>query len=245
MFITVITPTYNSEKFLHTNILSVLQQSHKNIEHLFIDNNSTDKTIKIISNYKKKAKYKVKLFSKKDKGIYYAFNKGLNLAKGEIITILNSDDYFFGKDVFKFVIKTLKKKIDFIYGNVSIVARNNPKILIRKWKSEQIKNNEFYKIPHPSFFFKKQLIKKNKILFNTDFKIASDLDFIIKCCKSSMKYSYINKNLVIQRSGGISQSTLGIFLALHEVFKILSIHKINFKVIFMIKKLFYKICQLF
>ena len=245
MLITIITPTYNSEKYLYKNILSVMQQTHKNIEHIFIDNKSSDTTKQILESYKNEAKYKVKIFSKKDKGIYYAFNKGINSARGDIVTILNSDDFFSNSNVVKSVDNFFKEKnVDFIYGNIKIVSRNNPNKNIRIWKTQKINNNEFYKIPHPSFFLKRSFQKKNNIIFDTKFKISSDLDFIINCFKNTKYFLHINKNLVIQRSGGTSQKLVNILIANYEVYKILLKHKITNRLMFIAKKIFFKICQL-
>ena len=90
--ITIITVTKNSEKFIERNILSVINQSYKNYEHIIIDGNSSDKTMQIINKYKGKL---AKVISEDDEGLYEAMNKGIINATGEIIGILNSDDYFY------------------------------------------------------------------------------------------------------------------------------------------------------
>jgi len=245
MFITIITPTFNSEKFISKNLSSVFSQKYRDLEHIFIDNNSTDRTKKILKEYKKKCNYKVKIISENDKGIYFAFNKGLINAKGDVITILNSDDYFSNKEVIKNTLKYFKKqKIDFIYGNIKILSRFNLKKKIRIWKSEQIFENEYYKVPHPSFMFRRSFQLKNKIKFDTTYKISADLDFIIQCFKKKKNYLYLNKFLVDQRSGGISQKLSGIILSNYEVYRILLKHKVSFKLLYIIKKLLFKICQL-
>jgi glycosyltransferase involved in cell wall biosynthesis len=244
MIITLITPTYNSATFLNKHIESVKEQKIVNLEHIFIDNLSSDRTLEILNNYKKSVKYKVKIYSKKDRGIYYAFNKGLKLAKGEIITILNSDDFFFNKSVLSDVVKNFKKlNNDFMYGNIKVVLRNNIKKTLRKWNSEMLHDNNYFKIPHPSFFIKKKFILNNNIYFKTSFKISSDLDFMIRCVKKSKKFNHLNKVLVNQRSGGTSQKFINIFISNFEVYKILVINKIDRKLYFIFKKILYKICQ--
>lgn len=245
MFITIITPTFNSEKFISENLSSVLSQQYRDLEHIFIDNKSTDKTKKILKEYKKKCNYKVKIISEKDKGIYFALNKGLKNANGDVVTVLNSDDYFANKEVIKNILKYFKKKeIDFIYGNIKVLSRFNLKKKVRIWKSQQISNNEYYKIPHPSFFFRRSFQLKNKIKFDINYKISSDLDFIIKCFKKKNRYLYLNKFLVHQRSGGVSQNLYGIILSNYEVYRILLKYKFSFKLLYIIKKLLFKICQL-
>lgn len=245
MFITIITPTFNSEKFISKNLSSVFSQKYRNLEHIFIDNKSTDKTKKILKEYKKKCNYKVKIISERDKGIYFAFNKGLTNATGDVVTILNSDDYFSNKEVIQNISKYFKKqKIDFLYGNIKILSRFNLKKKVRIWKSQHIFKNEYFKVPHPSFFFRRSFQLKNKIIFNTAYKISSDLDFIIKCFKKKKRYLYLNKFLVNQRSGGVSQKLYGIILSNYEVYRILLKHKVSFKLLYIIKKLLFKICQL-
>ena len=93
-FISLITPTFDSSKFINTNLQSVIEQNYSNLEHIFIDNKSNDQTLTILEEYKQKVNYEVKIISERDQGIYDAFNKGLEISRGEIITILNSDDFF-------------------------------------------------------------------------------------------------------------------------------------------------------
>ena len=245
MKISIITPTYNSEQYLYDNLKSIRSQNYKNLEHIFIDNLSKDKTLDILKDYKKKVDYNVTIYSSKDKGIYYAFNKGLKYVRGDLVTIVNSDDYFSNKFVLRKVLKIFKdKRKNFLYSNVKIVSRFNKKKLLRFWKSEKVNKNEFYKVPHPSFFIKKSFIKKNKLNFNTSYKIASDLDFIIRCFKKSSNYEYVNSCLVTQRSGGTSQKFLNIIKANDEVYRICKDNRINYSLLFLSKKLLFKICQI-
>ena len=244
MIFSIITPTYNSSIYLKDHLKSVKSQKFADIEHIFIDNKSVDSTLEILNEYKKKAKYKVKIISKKDKGIYFAFNKGLYNSRGKIITILNSDDFFARDNILNQVKKNFDiSKCDFLYGDIKVVSRNNIKKQIRLWKSSRIKNNDFYKIPHPSFFISSTFVKKNNLKFNTDFKISADLEFIKKCYTCSKNYVYLNSVMVSQRSGGTSQQFINVFKANIEVYKILNLN-IYEKISFIIKKIIFKICQL-
>lgn len=244
MLFSIITPTSNSEKFLNKLIQSVKNQKCRDFEHIFIDNESSDKTIKILKKYQKEVNYNVQIFSKRDKGIYYAFNKGLYLSKGEIVTILNSDDFFSSNyTLLKVKNKFKRHNCNFLYGNITVVSRNNISKKIRKWISESVSNSEFFKVPHPSFFVRKNFLKINKINFNTNYQIASDLDFIIKCFKKSKKFYFFDKELVHQRSGGTSQKILNIIKANYEVYKILKSNNINDKLLFIYKKILFKLCQ--
>ncbi len=245
MLFSIITPTSNSDKYLNDHLNSVRLQKLKDLEHIFIDNKSEDDTLKILKKYKKDAPFSVKIYSRKDSGIYHAFNKGLDCSKGKIITILNSDDFFSNQNILHNVKKKFEESnCDFLYGDISIVSRDKINKKIRNWKSKYIQNGEFYKVPHPSFFLKKKFKENNNLKFNTKYKIASDLDFIIRCFKKSNNFYYFNKELVRQRSGGTSQKILNIFKSNFEVYKILYSNNIYNKLFFLSKKIIFKVCQL-
>ena len=109
MKLTVITPTFNSESTISRNIESVLNQEYSFLEHVIVDGGSSDMTMKIVAGYKEQYSqkgYELKFISEKDRGIYDAFNKGIELASGEIIGILNSDDWWPG-DVARIVMNTI------------------------------------------------------------------------------------------------------------------------------------------
>ena len=242
IFLSIITPTFNSSKFINTNLQSVIDQNYLNLEHIFIDNNSDDQTLKILENYKKKVNFKVKIISEKDNGIYDAFNKGLEIANGKIVTILNSDDFFLNKNILNNVeYKFLTEKVDVLYGDIKILSRNNLNHVIRNWKS-QIIQKEYYKVPHPSFFISRSF-NLNKYKFNLDYKIAADLDYIIKVFKDSPKVCYVDKFIVGQRAGGTSQKFFNIIKANWETFKIIKSNQIDNKIYFLIKKILFKLRQ--
>lgn len=245
MKISIITPTFNSERFLTENLKSVRMQKYKIFEHIFIDNKSSDRTLDILKKYKKSVSYNVIINSSKDRGIYHAFNKGLKNFKGDLVTILNSDDYFSNKFVIKKIFRKFQiKKINFLYSNIKIVSRFQKTKVIRFWKSKKLKNIDFYKVPHPSFFVKKKFIKKHNLKFDTSYKISSDLDFIINCFNKSLDYEYVNDVFVIQRSGGVSQKLLNIIKANYEIYQICKKRKIKYKILFILKKILFKLCQL-
>ena len=164
MKISIITATFNSEKFIMSNLNSIINQSYKNFEHIIIDNKSTDQTIDIIKNHGKN----LKIISENDKGIYDAFNKGIELASGEIISILNSDDFFADEKILEEVINVFEEnKVDIVYGNLKYVKRNNLNKIVRYWKSNPYILNNFkvgWAPPHPTFFVKKIFIKNMEIL---------------------------------------------------------------------------------
>ena len=112
--ITIVTPIFNSEKNILKNILSIKNQRFKNIEHLIVDNLSKDKTLSLIKNKHRK----IKVISAADKGIYDALNKGIKKAKGDIISILHSDDFYFSRKTLETIAEIfIKEDVDAVYGD--------------------------------------------------------------------------------------------------------------------------------
>ena len=245
MKITIITPTRNSENTIKQNLQSINFQNYRNIEHIIIDGKSKDKTLEIINHFKKKKITKV--FSSKDKGIYYALNKGLRSATGKVICFLNSDDYYPDKKIISSVIKIFKNsKSDIVYGNLNYVKKNHK--IFRKWRSQNFETkllNKGWMPPHPATFIKKKIIKK-KNYFNINFEISSDYDFLINLFnKKKNKTKYYNKVLVHMLIGGKSNKNLSsIFKKSYEDYLIIKKNKIG-GLYTLILKNFSKLNQLF
>ncbi len=173
--ITIITVTKNSEKYLKKNIESVLTQSYKNYEHIIVDGNSSDKTIKIIKSYKKKIKY---IKNRNDKGLYHAMNVGIKNSKGDIIGILNSDDIYF-KNTLKIVNKyfNIDKNLDFLFGSVY-----KHKLLYGFYPWKINFSFGFYSTHSVGFFIKKKAHKKIG-LYDLNFKYSADYDLFLRMIK--------------------------------------------------------------
>ncbi len=197
--ITIITVTKNSERYLEENILSVFNQTYKNYEHIIIDGDSEDNTKNIIKKHIDKINY---FISEPDKGLYYAMNKGIEKATGEIIGILNSDDIYF-PDALKIVNKYFvgDKNLDFLFGSVykhKLLHGYNPKKI--KWTFG------FYTTHSVGFFIKKQAQKKVGF-YDTQYKWSADYDFFYKMIvKFNLKGLATKKNEIVGkfRRGGIS-----------------------------------------
>jgi glycosyltransferase involved in cell wall biosynthesis len=166
--ISIITVVYNGASTLEQTMLSVINQTYKNIEYIIIDGDSTDGTVDIIKKYENKIAYWV---SEPDKGIYDAMNKGIDKATGEWINFMNSGDWFYNKSVISLIFENDYSVYDFIYGNTE--ERCPDKTIIQKagkfWKTG---------IVHQSIFSKTALNKKFK--FDMKYKIAADFDFTYK-----------------------------------------------------------------
>jgi glycosyltransferase involved in cell wall biosynthesis len=207
----IITVSYNSEKTIERTIKSVLNQSYKNYEYIIIDGGSTDKTNDIINSYKNEFLGGIIHISEPDKGIYDAMNKGISLANGNIIGLLNSDDYYFEKTlsiVYKSYCETNKETV--LTGELIFKSEAGEQ-LMRTSKKRFIKKTKQFKngVRHPATFVPR-IIYNNIGLFNLDYKIASDAEFIFRMYKSNYDFKFINQPLLVMSDGGISNSK-GIF----------------------------------
>ena len=225
MKVSVITISYNSEKTIKATLESVVDQTHKNIEHIIIDGNSNDNTVKI----SKKFSHIFKLISEKDKGVYDAFNKGLKIATGDIVGFLNSDDTFYNKDSLQNIVNEFDKSVDAVFGNLKFYNKNNK--ITREWVSKPFKKRAFEKAwmpPHPTFYCRKSTYNKLGF-YNDSFKIAGDFELMLRYMEvNNIKSKFINKNLIKMKAGGISNSGLiSKIKILEEEFKAFKINKIN------------------
>lgn len=207
MKISIITIAYNSEETIEDTIVSVINQSYKNIEYIIIDGGSTDGTLSIIEKYKDKITIVV---SEPDKGIYDAMNKGVENATGELVGILNSDDFYANNDVISNIAKNIGEN-DSIYADLVYVDRENPEKIIRYWKSGNYKPNAFIKgwmPPHPTFFLKKSIYNKFGN-YNLTLKSAADYELMLRMIhKEKISITYFPEVITKMRVGGQSNASL-------------------------------------
>ena len=213
----IITVSYNSEKTIERTINSVLNQSFKNYEYIIVDGASKDKTNEIINQYKEKFKGGITHISEPDKGIYDAMNKGIALAKGKVIGLLNSDDYYFNNTlsmVNEAFINTDGKSV--LTGELIFKSENGEQLL-KTSRERFIKKTKHYKngVRHPATFVPK-IIYDDIGLFNLNYKIASDAELMYRIYKANYSFTFINKPLLIMCDGGAS-NTKGLYKQLlHE-----------------------------
>ena len=220
MRFSVITVVLNDIKNIEKTILSLKNQTYKNYEHIIIDGKSSDGTVELIKKYSKT----VNLYVKKDKSLYQAINRGIKKSKGEIIFLIHSGDIFGDKNILKKVNRIFKKKLDILSGNIQFYKEEEQKI-VRDWtiKLNKFNNINFFKVPHTSLFIKKNLLNKIKN-YSTNYKISSDLDFLIKLSKLRSNFYYLNQNIIYMKTGGLSTSVNKIILRYKEDIKILYKH---------------------
>ena len=209
MKISLITVTYNSEKYLSQCIESVQSQTHKNIEHIIVDGRSTDNTVSIIKSYESVIS---RWISEPDKGMYDAINKGIAMATGEVIGLLNSDDMLYSDDVIEKIVKTFEdKNVDSIYGDLQYVDQEITSRVFRTWKGKTYDRNLFkmgWMPGHPTFYIKKELIDKYGGYENHYFT-AADYEFMARYLfKHKISSYYLPKLIVKMRRGGASNKNI-------------------------------------
>lgn len=228
MKISIITVVWNNDKTIKKAIESVLNQSYKEIEYIIVDGQSSDKTVNIINSYGEKIS---KFISEPDNGLYDAMNKGITLATGDVIGILNSDDFYENNSIIQNIIDEFQsRKVDIIYGDVVYVNPDNLEKIVRYYDSSKFNPLKFaygWMPAHPSVFVKRHIYEKYG-LFRTDLKIASDFDILARLIYvNNVSYGYINKVVVRMRTGGISSSFSNIFLIIKEQLKVCSDNHID------------------
>jgi len=189
---------------------SVASQKYKNIEHIIIDNASTDGTISLLN---AKRDQLALLVSEKDEGIYHAMNKGIKLATGDIIGFLNSDDFYINNEVISKVASEFKKEISLeaCYSDLVYVNKNYTSKIVRYFKSCEFKKGLFSKgwcPPHPTFFVRKSVYEKYGN-FNLDYCLAADVELMMRFFEvHKIKSHYIPEVWVKMRMGGTTNKSL-------------------------------------
>tara|TARA_Y100001935_G_scaffold250243_1_gene250033 strand:+ start:1733 stop:2512 length:780 start_codon:yes stop_codon:yes gene_type:complete len=206
MKVSIVTLTNNSEKNIQRCINSIKYQTYNNIEHIIIDNNSSDKTIDII---KSNSDYNFSLVSEKDKGIYDGWNKGFKIASGEIIGTVMADDLLKNKNVIKDIVKNFNKtSADIVYGNLDFI--NEDGAIVRQWKSGSFSTLKFYLgwMPPPPSVYQRRHIIKNNDLFKLKFHIAADYEFYLRLfLVKKYNIAYLDKYIYSMEYGGVSNKS--------------------------------------
>ncbi|MBL7057743.1 glycosyltransferase [Patescibacteria group bacterium] len=211
MKISIITVCLNSEATIKDAIDSVNNQTYLDIEHIIVDGVSKDRTLNIVMRSKGKNSRITRVISEPDSGLYDAMNKGVKLATGDIVGILNADDFYFNNEVLGRVAQSFEvNDIDACYGNLVYVERDNIGKIKRYWKAgeyEQRRLKYGWMPPHPTFFCKRDVYSKQG-LFNLNFNIAADYEFMLRVLKRGIKIAYIDESLVYMRECGHSAKSL-------------------------------------
>lgn len=198
MKISIITVCLNSGKTIEKTIQSVIYQDGVDYEYIIIDGKSTDGTLEVISQYKDKISL---VISETDEGIYDAMNKGIALASGDVIGILNADDWY-EPDALKEAERCFQDpRTEAIYGNMNLVYENGEIETIIPGDIEKIRYQ--MEMPHPTVFIRRGIYEKYGT-FEKKYKIAADYDLVLRLYVKGVNFQYRNKVLVNFLLGGIS-----------------------------------------
>ncbi|WP_315517504.1 glycosyltransferase family 2 protein [Hoylesella shahii] len=218
MKVSIITVAFNSAATIAHCMQSVLDQSYSNIEYIVVDGLSKDNTLNIVREFEPLFAGKMRWISEKDNGIYDAMNKGLHMATGDVVGILNSDDFFTDNDVIEKVAQAFTDdKIDAVYGDVHFVRETNLSRCVRYYSSAGFRPwwLRFGIMPaHPSFYARKEVFQKAG-LYKTDYKIGGDFEMMVRLFKRfDIKTKYLPMVFVTMRMGGASTKNVGSRLTL-------------------------------
>ena len=228
MKVSIVTVCLNSEKTIKHSLNSVISQDYKNIEHIIIDGGSTDKTIKILNNYK----FTKREFFEKGRSLYDSLNFGIKKCRGDLISILHSDDiYNNNKIISKVVKKSKNSKFKIFFGDVVYFNKNNFNKVTRYYPAGNVSRKIFSygnMPPHTGSFYKKEIFV-NYGLYNKKFKIAGDFEHLFRLIYiNKLKFKVLNFIVTRMRSGGLSGKNLNSFYIInHEILKSFQINKVK------------------
>lgn len=251
MKISVITVTFNSAATVRDTIESVLSQSFQDYEYLVIDGGSKDDTVKIIQEYEPKFNGRMRWVSEKDKGMYDGINKGIRMATGDVVGIINSDDFYHRTDIFSIINNSFEKNknVQAIYGDVRFVNPDNLNKTVRYYSSKRFKPWKFrwgWMPAHPTFFTYKENFEKFGY-YQYDYHIAADYELLIRFLyKNNLPALYVPQDFMKMRTGGRSTNGIKSNLLLNkEIVRACRENGIYTNMPMLLTKYFVKVFELF
>ncbi|RZK49420.1 MAG: glycosyltransferase [Pedobacter sp.] len=245
MKISIITVVYNAEKYIKDCIESILNQSYHDIEYIIIDGGSTDRTLQEIEKYKHRINH---FISEKDEGLYDAINKGIKIATGDVVGILNADDTLVSNDVICKIVDAFKNKPETqaVYGDLNYITPISNKV-IREWISYQagkIDIENGWMPAHPTLYLRRELFESYAD-YALDMGTAADYDLILRYFhKFTIKAIYLPLLMVNMRTGGLSnRSITSLWKAMKYDYKALKRNNVPNALLVLIRKKFSKLSQ--
>lgn len=208
MKISIITVTYNRARLIQDCIEGVLKQEFKDYEYIIVDGASKDNTVEILKAYESKFEGRMRWISEPDKGLYDAINKGIKMSKGEVVGIINSDDFFHRKDTFNIIAKAFDdKNTEAIYADDRVVSEDNINKELRVTRADYFKT-WMYRIGlmpgHQTFYARRDLFEKYGY-YKTSYKIAADFELMLRFMYvNRVRAKYVPETLMTFRIGGVS-----------------------------------------
>ncbi|RMG24154.1 MAG: glycosyltransferase [Bacteroidetes bacterium] len=205
MKVSIITVCYNSAAYIQDCINSVLEQDYPHIEYLIVDGGSEDGTVDLIRSYEQGI---ARWVSEPDEGIYDAMNKGIGMARGEIVGMLNADDIYAHSGVISRVVEAFRQQqVDTVFGDLVYFPHGQPQKVTRFFPGRGFhprKLRQGIMPPHPTFFVRRQLYEQYG-LFDTSYRICADFDLMVRLFHThGVSYHYLPETLVKMRTGGAS-----------------------------------------
>ena len=249
MKISIITATFNSGATLRDTIQTVLTQTYRDIEYIVIDGNSRDNTLEIVREFEPYFDGRMRWISEPDNGIYDAMNKGIRMATGDIIGILNSDDFYNDENVLADIVNAFGcKKTDCVYGNLVFVDSAKPDKIVRRWIGSQYTPGAFLKgwhPAHPTFYAKRVWFEKLGV-FGTSFNVSADFELMLRFLeKQGLSNSYLDRCFVKMRQGGESTGSIrNIIRGNRNILRAFKKNGYNVSYFYLIRRLAPKVCDL-
>lgn len=211
MKISIITVAYNSAATIRATIDSVLAQTYPDIEYIVIDGNSKDSTIEIIKEYEPIFNGRMRWISEKDKCLYDAMNKGIKMATGDIVGIINSDDFYHRSDIIAQILEAFENKtVEAVFADVRFVNPDNLDKTVRYYSSKNFSPKRFrfgFMPAHPTFFTYKKCFDEFGY-YKIDYKIAADYELLIRFLYThKLNYKYLPLDVMKMRTGGASTAS--------------------------------------
>ena len=212
MKISIVTTTYNSAATVRDTIESVMSQTYQDWELIIEDGLSQDDTLSILREYEPLCNGRMRIFSENDEGLYDAMNRGVARATGDVIGILNSDDFYHDEHVLEDINRAMEgQPVDCIYGDLIYVLPKNKNRVVRIWKSSQYKKGAYLKgwhPAHPTFYARRECYEKLGA-FNTNLAVSADFELMLRFIEvAGLRNRYINRYFVKMRMGGESNGSL-------------------------------------
>lgn len=211
MKFSIITPTFNSCYTLKYTIKSVFNQTYSNIELIVVDGNSKDGTKLLLENTKRQVGSRLQWICENDDGIYDAMNKGFAMASGDVISVLNADDFYENANVISAVANCFatNRDIDAVYADLYYVSKRDTSQIVRHWISGKQRPFRYGWHPaHPTFYAKREVYEKYGV-FDLEFKLAADFELMLRLVeKHHIKLYYLQEPLVRMRLGGATSKNL-------------------------------------
>ena len=243
MLVSIITVAFNSEQTIRKTIESVLNQTYPDIEYIIVDGASKDNTVDIIKEYEPQFEGRMKWISEPDKGLYDAMNKGIRMATGDVVGILNSDDLFMDNRVLADIVAAFDKQTDAVFGNLYFVDQENVEQIVRVWKGSPYKSFKSGWHPaHPTFYVRREVYKKYGV-FDTTFDVSADFELMLRFIeKHQIRTKYFDRYMVRMRMGGESTGSIkNIIRGNKNIFRAFRKNEISVSLFYPIQRLLPKV----